>query len=367
MYLIVGAGLSGAVIAERIASCLGERVTVIDHRKQVGGNIYDYKDANGITAHKYGPHAFHTNDAGVWEYLSRFTDWEPYFHRVEAVVDGIDIPLPFNFNSIDLLFAGNQAGRLIDGLTDVYGRGKSISIKTLLAEPRFKELALYVYEKVFKGYSLKQWGLSLEALDESVMERVPVVTSRDNRYFHDKYQAVPGGGYTRLIEKMLDSPLIELELDCPFRHENIGRYKKIIYTGMIDQYFDYVHGALPYRSLRFEMKTKEVEFYQRTAQKNYPENFDFTRITEFKHFLQEKSPVTTICLEFPQDYAPGANEAFYPVNNPASYRLYQQYELLASAEKNTVFLGRLAQYRYLNMDQVVRLALDRFLELAHGR
>lgn len=360
MILIVGAGLSGCVIAERIANELKEEVHIIDRRKHIAGNIHDYIDENGVMVHTYGPHAFHTNKEDVWKYLSRFTQWKPYFHHVEGYIDGNNVPIPFNFNTIEKLFPKDYANNLINDLVEEFGINKKVTIMELLENDKFKDLAKYVYEKVFLGYTVKQWDKKPEELDISVSARVPINTSRDDRYFQDKYQAIPEDGYTKMIENMIDSSLIRVDLGVDFKDIDKSKYKKIIYTGMIDEYFEYSLGKLPYRSLEFKLKTIEKEYYQNTAQKNFSANFDFTRITEYKYFLDQQTDKSTIAFEYPFAYEEGKNEPYYPIPNDENHKLYKSYKKLAEQEKNTIFLGRLAEYKYYNMDQIVESVLDTF-------
>jgi len=360
MILVVGAGLAGCVIAERIASELNKEVLVIDRRDHLAGNTFDYKDENGVTVHKYGPHAFHTNNGKVWEYLSSFTEWLPYFHQVEAFIDGQSVPVPFNFNTINMLFDEHYASDIISKLINVYGLNKKVTILELLQNSDFKELAKYVYQKIFLGYTMKQWGKKPEDLDISVSGRVPIYTGRDNRYFHDKYQAVPEKGYTAMVENMLSSDLIKLELEKDFKDIDTSKFEKIVYTGMVDEYFDYRFGMLDYRSLSFSLKTVNKPYYQNTAQKNFSENFDFTRITEFKYFLDEQTDKSTIAFEYPSAYVHGENEPYYPVPDDKNAALYKKYSELAAKESRTVFVGRLAEYKYYNMEQVVERALELF-------
>jgi UDP-galactopyranose mutase len=350
-------------MAERIATVRGEAVLVLESRDHIGGNLHDYTDENGITVHRYGPHAFHTYNADIWRYLSRFTRWNTYTHRVEAVIDGNSVPLPFNFNTMKMLFPEGYAERLAGELIEVFGFGKKVTLRELRQEERFSFLADYVYEKVYKNYTMKQWGLKPEELDASVADRVPLVTSRDNRYFHDTYQGIPSGGYTGMVEAMLAAPGITVELNSRYAAGDGWKDGCVIHTGMIDEYFGYALGKLPYRSLRFELETLDREYLQATAQKNYPDNYDFTRITEFKHFLDEKSPRTVVAYEYPQAHLHGENEPYYPVPAQDSRALYRQYESLARREKKLAFVGRLAAYRYYNMDQAVEAALLTFEKL----
>lgn len=363
MYLVVGCGLSGVVIAERIASVLKEKVLIIDRRNHIGGNIYDYQDKNGILIHKYGPHAFHTNNREVWKYLSNFTDWHIYFHKVKAKVDGVEIPLPFNLNSLYEVFSKTYATKLEDKLIKKYGMNAKIGILDLLNDENtdIKNLSQYIYEKVFLGYTKKQWGVLPEELDKAVTSRVPIYVSRDNRYFQDKYQAVPKKGYTEMIKNMISNPLIEIQLNTDFKEvSNLRKYKKIFYTGSIDEYFDYDFGELPYRSLRFDFKTFNQEYFQSACQINYPVGSDFTRITEYKYFLNQATNKTTVSFEYPQEYICSKNEPFYPIPKIENKSIYEKYSDLSRKEENTVFLGRLGEYKYYNMDQVVENAIKIF-------
>lgn len=365
MYLVVGAGLAGSIIAERIANVLKKEVLVIDRRNHIGGNVYDYKDENGILIHKYGPHAFHTDNKKVWDFLSHFTEWQIYFHKVLAVVDGIKIPLPFNLNSIYGIFSANQALKLEEKLIEKFGYNVKIPILKLkkIKEKDLQFLANYIYEKVFLGYTIKQWNLKPEELDESVTSRVPVYISRDDRYFQDKYQGIPADGYTKMMENILNNKLIKIELGMDFNKiKNKIKYDYLIYTGSIDEFFDYKFGKLPYRSLEFKIKTFQKEYFQEVAQVNYPENYNFTRITEFKHFLNTYSDKTTIAYEFPQDYKDDKNEPYYPIPNRANEILFQKYRIESKKLQNVIFLGRLAEYKYYNMDKIVERALKVFKE-----
>jgi UDP-galactopyranose mutase len=367
-YLIVGAGLSGCVLAERLASQIDKKVLLIDQREHIAGNCYDEK-LDGITVHKYGPHIFHTNNKKVWDYLSVFTDWHLYFHKVFAIVEGQNVPVPFNFNSIYQLFSPKLAEKLELLLLDKFNYCNKIPILKLLetSDKDLKFLADYIYSNVFLGYNLKQWGVKPEELDSSVSSRVPVYLSRDNRYFQDKYQAIPQNGYTRMFSKLINHKNIELVLGTDFKKaEQNYKFDKVIYTGTIDSYFDYSLGELAYRSLNFEYKKYNMEYYQELAQVNYPNNFDFTRITEFKHFLDEKVANTIIAKEFPTEYKLGINEPYYPIPNEENQLLVDKYKSLArKIRKNVLFCGRLADYKYYNMDQAVAVALQLFAQIAN--
>ncbi|MBM2815526.1 MAG: UDP-galactopyranose mutase [Ignavibacteria bacterium] len=363
-YLIVGAGLAGCVIAERIATQLNKSVVIIDRRSHLAGNCFDYTDDAGIIVHKYGPHIFHTNSKKVWDYLSGFTEWHPYEHKVLGVIDGKTVPVPFNFNSIRKMFPKEYAELLEAKLLEKYELNLKIPILKLLenTDPDLQNLAKYIYDKIFFGYTYKQWGVTPEKLDYSVTSRVPVLIGFDNRYFQDTYQAIPAKGYTEMFRRLLESKNIKLQLNCSFNDaKDIIEFDKLIYTGAIDEYFDFVFGSLPYRSLNFDFKNVEQEYFQETAQVNYPNDFDYTRITEFKHFLNQKTSSTTIAYEFPTAYDIGINEPYYPIPAEANRELYAKY--LAEAEKlsgRVYFIGRLANYIYYNMDQIVGAALQLF-------
>jgi len=358
-YLIVGAGLSGAVIAQQIAMKKDSRVIVIDQRDHIGGNIFDYTDDNGVMVHKYGPHAFHTNNKEVWDYLSQFTKWHLYGHRVKAIIEGIEATLPFNLDTIYELFPPKQAQKYENKLIETFGYKKKIPILELVKtdDKDLKFLGEYVYRHIFVGYTTKQWGLKPEELDGSVTARVPIYISRDNRYFQDTYQAIPKDGYTKMVENILDHPNIEVKLNTKFQDFDTSGFDKIIFTGMIDEYYDFKYGKLPYRSLEFDLQTVDSEYFQSLAQINYPNNYDFTRITEFKYFLNQKTDKTTIALEYPAEYKEGINDPYYPIPSDVNQANYEKYKQLAQNDQKTIFAGRLANYIYLNMDQIVENAL----------
>ncbi|CUT00853.1 UDP-galactopyranose mutase [Candidatus Chrysopegis kryptomonas] len=363
-YLIVGAGFSGCILAERIATNLGKKVLIVERRNHIAGNAYDYYDENGILVHKYGPHIFHTNSKKVWDYLSRFTEWNIYYHKVLAVVDGKKIPVPFNLNSLYLIFPQKYAEKLEKQLIETFGYGVKIPILKLkeATSGELKFLADFIYEKVFLNYTTKQWGYKPEELDGSVTARVPVYISRDDRYFQDIYQGIPKLGYTKMFEKMINHPNIHILLNTDYREiiEDV-KFNKLIYTGPVDYFFDYIYGELPYRSLRFEFKTMKLEYFQEVAQINYPNDYDFTRITEFKHMTGQKGDLTTIAYEFPESYIIGKNEPYYPIPKEENLEIYKKYLKEISKLNGIVyFVGRLAEYRYYNMDQIVARALNVF-------
>lgn len=363
-WVIAGAGFTGAVLAERIASVLDERVLVVDRRDHIAGNAYDHVGPEGLLLHKYGPHIFHTNSEKVWRYLSRFTDWRPYYHRVLGVVDGNLVPIPFNLNSIEQCFPRFLSERLAEKLVGAYGLGAKIPILKLKqsADADFQLLAGYVYDNVFKRYTEKQWGIAPEDLDPGVTARVPVVVSRDDRYFHDRYQAMPANGYTALFQRLLDHPRITVALSTTFAEaaaDNPGA--RAVFTGPIDEYFNYSDGALPYRSLAFRRRVMDEPLIQKAGTVNYPNEFDFTRITEIKHLTGEKSAQTVLIEEYPEPYVAGKNDPYYPIPTPDNARRLAPYLQKAKALEGKVwFAGRLGDYAYYNMDQACARALSLF-------
>lgn len=358
-HLVIGAGLSGSILARRIAEELEEEVYVIDKRNHIGGNIYDYKDnETNITIHKYGPHIFHTNNKKVWDYLSKFTKWEYFYNTPKAFVDGKQISLPFNLNSLYEVFSPLLANKLENALLANYKYNSKVSIMELKNNPN-KDLNFlfnYIYEKIFLNYTLKQWGINPESLDENILKRVPILISRDNGYFQDKYQGVPVNGYTKMIEEILNHKLIKVELNTDYKKiKNMYRFSNIYVSSALDEFYDYKFGTLPYRSLEFDLQIKDLEYFQETAVVNYPNNYDFTRICEHKHFLREKSQKTIISIEYPRDFIVDSNERYYPINNIESQNIYNQYLNKANNEekKRVVPIGRLGMFKYLNMDQAV--------------
>ncbi|MDR0676510.1 MAG: UDP-galactopyranose mutase [Elusimicrobiota bacterium] len=360
--LIVGAGLSGAILAERIADEKKENILVIDKRNHIGGNCFDYLDKNGILIHKYGPHVFHTNFEEVWNYLSKFTKWNYFFLKPRALIDGIKATLPFNLNTLYQVFPKSMAENFEKKLIEKFGYNVKIPILELKRkDDDLKFLANYIYENVFLNYTKKQWGLKPEEIDENVTARVPIYISRDDRYFQDKYQGIPLNGYTKMVENILNNSLIEISLNTDFRDvKNEIDYEKLFFTGAIDEFFDYEFGELPYRSLNFDIQEKEVEYYQETAVINYPNNYDFTRICEHKYFLNQKSNKTVISIEYSEKFVLGENERYYPIENPKNKNLYEKYLKYSKSLKNVYFLGRLGDYKYYNMDLTVDRALNFF-------
>jgi UDP-galactopyranose mutase len=357
-WLVVGAGFAGSVIAERLASQRNERVLLIDRRPHIGGNAYDRRDAAGILIHQYGPHIFHTNCEAIFEYLSRFTKWRPYEHRVLAHVDGMLVPIPINLDTVNRLYKLN----LTSDELEVWFAARAEP----LAEIRTSEdvvvskVGRELYKKFFRGYTRKQWGMDPSELDKSVTARVPTRTNRDDRYFGDNYQFMPAEGFTRMFECMLDHPNITLMLGTDYaqiRRSSLCR--RTIFTGPVDEFFDYRFGKLPYRSLTFEHVTLDKEWHQPVAVVNYPQSERYTRVTEYKRLTGQKNPKTSLTFEYPSD----RGDPYYPVPRPENAELYKKYEKLAANTPDVWFVGRLATYRYYNMDQVVGQALATFRRL----
>ncbi|RKE45700.1 UDP-galactopyranose mutase [Sphingomonas sp. PP-CC-3G-468] len=352
--LIVGAGFAGAVLAERLANDSGQRVLVVDRRPHIGGNAYDEHDAAGVLIHRYGPHIFHTNSKDVFDYLSRFTDWRPYEHRVLASVDDKLVPMPINRTTLNELY-GLSLKNDAEAAAFLASRAESVEDIRTSEDVVVAAVGRDLYETFFRGYTRKQWGLDPSELDRAVTARVPTRTSTDDRYFTDKFQAMPANGYTRMFEAMLDHPGITLDLGVEYR-DVIDRIDvdHIVFTGPIDEYFDFRFGKLPYRSLQFRHETHDVAQFQPVAVVNYPdETVPQTRITEYKHLTGQLHAKTSISYEFPS----AEGDPYYPIPRPENQALFKRYEALADAEDGVTFVGRLATYRYYNMDQVVGQAL----------
>jgi UDP-galactopyranose mutase len=359
-YLVVGAGFAGSVLAERLAGVLNKKILLIDKRDHIGGNAYDHYDHEGILVHKYGPHIFHTNSIEVFKYLSNFTKWRNYEHRVLASVDGQLVPIPINLNTINRLYNTNF---------------NSFEMETFLkskAEPRdeiitsedfvINKIGKELYEKFFKSYTKKQWNLDPSELNASVAARIPVRYNCDDRYFNDKYQAMPLYGYTAMFRNMLNHPNINILLNTDYRDiQEFIPFKKIIFTGPIDEYFDYAYGRLPYRSIDFVFETHDSVKYQSTGTINYPNEHLYTRITEMKYLTGQINAKTSIIYEIPSDQG----DPYYPIPKPENNELYKKYAALASNFPEKVyFTGRLATYKYYNMDQVVAQSLSLFKKIS---
>lgn len=352
--LVVGAGFAGAVMAERLAADAGLDVLVIDRRPHIGGNAYDEHDAAGILIHRYGPHIFHTNSQDVVAYLSRFTGWRSYEHRVMADVREMRVPIPINRTTLNLLF---DAGLTSEAQAEAFlqARAEAVDPVRTSEDVVVARVGRELYELFFRGYTRKQWGMDPSELDRSVTARIPVRTNIDDRYFTDEFQAMPLNGYTAMFERILDHERISVLTGVDFAdaRERVA-FGRLVYTGPIDEYFGHAHGRLPYRSLRFRHETQEVDQFQPTGVINYPdEAVPYTRITEFRHLTGQTSPVTSISYEYPT----AEGDPYYPVPTPENQALFKRYEAMADALDDVCFVGRLATYRYYNMDQVVAQAL----------
>lgn len=358
--LIIGAGISGAVLAERYAKT-GKKVLILEKRDHIAGNCYDYYDENGILVSKYGAHLFHTNEEDVWQYINRFIDWYSWEHKVIARVDDKTVPIPVNITTVNTLFGENieteeQMKTWLDNNRvhiDAPANGE---------EAVLNRVGPVLYDKMFKHYTKKQWDKYPDELDASVLNRIPVRYNYDNRYFSDKYQALPKGGYTKLFEKILDHPNIEIQLNTDYFDvkDDYNGYEKLFYTGPVDRFFEFKHSLtekLEYRSINFVSETRDEEFFQENSVVNYPGiEVPYTRIVEYKHFGNQKSDKTTIVKEFTVD----EGEPYYPVPNPRNQEIYSRYKEEADKLKDIYFVGRLANYKYFNMDQAFKNALDLF-------
>jgi UDP-galactopyranose mutase len=363
-WVVVGAGLSGATLAERIATQLDQSVLVVERRTHVAGNAFDFVDDAGVRVHRYGAHIFHTVSNRVWSYVSQFTQWLPYTHRVLGMIDGATVPLPFNLTTLHALVPPPEAEQLERRLVEEVGLEGRVPVLSLLehTDPRLRTLGELVYEKVFLHYTVKQWGQRPEDIDRAVTGRVPVVVSRDDRYFRDRHQGIPVDGYTTMVGRMLDHPRIAVETGVDFREVvDSVRHGKVVYTGPIDEFFDHAYGPLPYRSLRFEHHTLSVDRFQGAAVVNFPDAAPYTRIIEHAHFGNQHLGATTVTYEFPEAYEPGYNEPYYPLPMAESRQRYARYAAAAAELRGKVFFsGRLAEYRYYDMDQAVAHALTVF-------
>jgi UDP-galactopyranose mutase len=358
-FVVVGAGFAGCVVAERLAAHLDSRVLLVERRNHIGGNAFDHYDDHGILVHRYGPHIFHTSSRDVFEYLSRFTEWRSYQHRVMASVDGQLVPIPINLDTINRLQNANMSStELARYFGDV--AEKVASVRTS-EDAIVSKVGRELYEKFFKSYTRKQWGLDPSELDAAVTARIPVRTNRDDRYFTDTYQVMPRHGYTRMFERMLAHRNISVLLNTDYQEVRRHiKYRELIYTGPIDAFFDYRHGRLPYRSLEFKFETHDRPVYQHAPVINYPNDFDYTRCTEFKYLTGQEHHKTTVVYEYPR----AEGDPYYPVPRPENAAIYRKYEEMARQTSGVHFVGRLATYRYYNMDQVVAQALTLCTKIA---
>ena len=355
-YMVVGAGFAGSVMAERLASVYNKRVLVVEKRPHIAGNAYDHYNDDGLLVHKYGPHIFHTNSKEVFDYLSRFTAWRPYQHRVLASVDGQLVPIPINLDTINRLYGLSLGEAEVEAW--MAARAEAVPEIRTSEDVVVSKVGRELYEMFFRGYTRKQWALDPSELDRSVTARVPTRTNRDDRYFTDSHQAMPAEGYTRMFERMLANPNITLRLGVDYRQvRHQVPHRRLIWTGPVDEFFGFRHGRLPYRSLRFEHRTLEQERFQSVGTVNEPsEGVPYTRVSEYKHMTGQVHPCTSITYEHPS----AEGDPYYPIPRPENQALYKRYEALADATPDVWFVGRLATYRYYNMDQIVGQALATF-------
>ena len=359
-FLIVGAGFAGAVAAERLARAYDKKVLVIDQRSHVGGNAYDHFNDDGILIHRYGPHIFHTNSQQVFEYLSQFTSWRGYEHKVLAFVDGKLVPVPINLDTVNLLYGLKlQTEQEVEDF--FASRAEQRTAIRTSEDVVVSKVGRDLYEKLFRNYTRKQWGKDPSELDALVTARIPVRTNRDDRYFTDRFQAMPKNGYTHMFENMLDHPNITLELATSYQEViKTVRFREVVYCGPVDEFFGFRYGKLPYRSLRFRHATMNTEFFQPVGVVNYPNDHAYTRITEFKYLTGQSHKQTGIVYEYPS----AEGDPYYPVPTPENGALYKKYAELAAAQSRVHFVGRLATYKYYNMDQVVAQSLTLVKQLA---
>ncbi len=354
-FLIVGAGFAGSILAERLATQLDARVLIVEKRSHIAGNAYDFYNEDGLLVHRYGPHIFHTNSKKVFDHLSRFTAWRPYEHRVQASVDGQLVPMPINLDTLNQLYALHMNCSEVEAFLASVAepREQILTSEDVVISRVGREL----YTKFFRNYTRKQWGLDPSELDASVTARVPIRTSRDNRYFTDQYQAMPLHGYTRMFEKILDHPNISVMLNTEYADiENEFSFRELIFTGPIDEYFEHCYGRLPYRSLRFEHETHNCRTFQPAAVVNYPNEHAYTRVTEFKYLTGQDHAKTSIVYEYPTS----EGDPYYPIPQQQNAELYARYKAMADALPHVHFAGRLGTYKYYNMDQVVAQSLTLF-------
>ena len=358
-YLIVGAGYAGSVLAERLARDAGKKVLIVDRRPHIAGNAYDHLDEAGVLVHKYGPHIFHTNSREIFEYLGQFTEWRRFEHRVLAQVDGQLVPIPINLDTINRLYGLNLDSA---GLEQFFAEKREHVENIRTSEDVVvSTVGRELYEKFFRGYTRKQWGLDPSELSSQVTARIPTRTNTDDRYFNDAYQYMPLHGYTRMFEKMLDHENITIQLGVDYREiKNSVAYREMIYTGPIDEFFDYRYGKLPYRSLHFQFETHDKPVFQDAPVVNYPdEQVPYTRITEFKYLSGQEHEKTSIVYEYPR----AEGDPYYPIPRPQNAELNAKYQALVNDTPGLYFVGRLASYKYYNMDQVVGQALTLYRKI----
>lgn len=357
--VIVGAGIAGCIFAERFSK-EGKSVLIIEKRNHIGGNLYDHYNKDGILIHKYGPHIFRTSKKEVWDYLSTFTDWYHYQHKVVADVKGLQVPFPINLDTYNTLFNSNLTPIQFQEVLDKF---KFTDDPKNAEEAVINQVGQYLYETFFKHYTQKQWGRSATELHPDTVKRVPVRTDRENRYFFDPYQGLPADGYTAMIEKMIESKNVRLMLNCDYKDVIDGiKFTKMVYTGPLDLFFDYKHGELNYRSLNFEEKVLDKESHQTHSVVNYPNGYDFTRITEYKKLTGQIHHQTALHYEYPIEYVKDQSDPYYPILDERNTKLRDKYFDLVGSVKNTLFIGRLAEYRYYAMDDIVEKCIQQYSE-----
>jgi UDP-galactopyranose mutase len=358
-YLVVGAGFAGSVLAERLANDSDKKVLIVDTRPHIGGNAFDHYDDSGILVHKYGPHIFHTNSLEIFDYLGRFTQWRPYQHRVLASVDGQLVPMPINLDTINRLYGMSLTSPQVETFLESVAEKRN-PVRTS-EDVVLNKVGRELYEKFFRGYTRKMWGMDPSELNSSVAARVPTRINRDDRYFTDTYQAMPLHGYTRMFERMLAHPNIKIMLNTDYRDVvDFIPYKEMIYSGPVDAFFDFRFGKLPYRSIEFKHETMAQAQLQPVGTMNFPNDHAYTRVTEFKHLTGQKHEHTSVVYEYPR----AEGDPYYPVPKPENDELYAQYKALADETPKVQFVGRLATYKYYNMDQVVAQALTLYKRIA---
>ncbi len=367
--IVVGSGFAGSVVASELAQ-KNKKILILEKRPNIGGNMYEEICINGIRIHKYGPHIFHTDSIEVFEYIKKHGEWRFYEHTVLGSIDGKLVPIPFNFKSIESIFDEDKAYLIENKLKKYFPGLSKVSIMDIInhRDKTIKEFGDYVYEKVFANYTAKQWGMNVKDIDKSIINRVPVALGYDDRYFQDEYQLMPKESYNEIFDNLLNNPNIDIKLNVDAKeyvsikedaiYFNDKQFNgKLVYTGQIDELFNYEYGKLPYRSLRFEFKNQNINHFQKSPVINYPNNHKYTRVTEFKYLTGQQSNNTTIMREYPQKYN-GINIPYYPIINENNKNLYERYKNKANKIKNLYMCGRLAEYKYYNMDQVVLRALE---------
>ena len=360
-FLIVGAGFAGSVLARKLAEDCHATCLVVDRREHIAGNAFDSTDSHGVLLHRYGPHYFRTNSSRVVEFLSRFTTWHPVEYRIQSCVEGKLWPFPINLNTFEMLLGRASSSAEMEATLAQWR--VPITSPANSEEVIVSQVGWKLYEMFYRNYTRKQWAREPRELDPSVCGRIPIRTNRDDRYLTESFQALPADGYTAMFANMLDHPRIEVRLGTAYEDVRRGvGCRHLIYTGSLDAYFDFCHGPLAYRSLRFEAETHFQEFVQPVVQVNFPNDHAYTRTVEIKHATGQKLPVTTVMKEYPIEAGTEA-EPYYPVPAPDTRLVFSKYQTLAECERDVTFLGRLANYRYYNMDQIVALALTTFEKL----